>query len=124
MSTVTLLSYIIIYNLKSAVNTTPSWKDLHRYVIPQYAIRWKEMGIMLDLSLHELKIIELDRFSTMERCITMFMWWLERDLSASWGKLFAAIESPAVSSGIVPDKGEVKVIITLYIYSIVCIYSN
>ena len=35
--------------------------------------------------------------------------WLEIDTTASWKKLFAAIESPAVTSGQAVDKGDYTV---------------
>ena len=87
------------------VNTTPSLKDLHRLVTPQYAIHWREIGIQLDLAWETLEIIENDNhYKAKACCNAMFNKWLQVDTTASWRQLFTAIESPAVSCS-APDKG-------------------
>lgn len=56
------------------------------------------IGILLGLPSKSLRIIEADYPSNVKRCCNeMLEIWLEIDDTASWEKLFAAIESPAVS---------------------------
>ena len=67
-------------------------------VSPRYATEWREIGTVLGLPNEKLKIIEEDFPRNTKRCCNqMFQTWLETDTTASWEKLFAAIESPAVS---------------------------
>ena len=75
------------------VNTRPAEKDLQRYVTPKYATNWKEIGIQLNLSNGDLSIIEVDNpHSVKKQCNAMLFKWLEVDSSASWQKLFTAID--------------------------------
>ena len=69
----------------------PQWKDLHMYVIPRYAAKWRRTGALLGLSTGALDIIENDCRGKAESCCNaMFEKWLDIDHSASWGKLFDA----------------------------------
>lgn len=86
------------------VNTRPLLKDLCEHITPRYAIYWKEIGTLLDLSGKTLDIIELDHRKVRHCCNAMLENWLKIDPGASWRKLFTAIESPAVA-GHAPDKG-------------------
>ena len=86
------------------MNTTPLPKDLQRYFTPQYAAHWRVIGTQLGLSTGDLEIIELDDRKAVPCCNSMLKKWLEMDITASWGKLFDAVESPAVFCG-APDKG-------------------
>jgi len=62
------------------------------------------IGTQLDLPSGTLDIIECDNFyQTKDCCNAMLKKWLEMDITASWGKLFTVIESPAVSNA--SDKG-------------------
>ena len=88
------------------MNTTPSLKDLYELITPQYAAEWKVIGTLLGLPSGELKIIEVGWPTNVEWCCNqMLEKWLEEDTTASWGKLFTAIESAAVSCS-APDKGD------------------
>ena len=64
------------------------------------------IGTLLGLPSERLNIIEYDHMYRAEPCCNA-MWekWLQVDTNASWGKLFAVIESPAVS-GSAPDQGD------------------
>ena len=79
--------------------------DLYQHFTPQYAAWWKTIGILLNLSWDVLETIK-DRYgpSAIPCCNVMLEKWLKIDPSASWRKLFTAIESPAMA-GHVPDKG-------------------
>jgi len=63
------------------------------------------IGTLLGLPNGELKAIEAGYPTNVRWCCNqMLKKWLEIDTTASWGKLFTVIESPAVSSA--PDKGD------------------
>ena len=87
-----------------AVNTTPLLKDLYQHITPQYAADWEVIGTLLGLPSGELKAIEAGWPANVKWCCNqMLKKWLEMDTTASWGKLFTVIESPAVSE--LFDKG-------------------
>ena len=87
----------------------PKLKDLYQHVTPHYAADWKEIGIELGLPIGELRAIEAGYPTNVKWCCNqMLEKWLEMDSAASWGKLFTAIESPAVSSGKVFVTGNVN----------------
>ena len=93
--------------LYSLDNTIPLLKDLYQYITPRYAADWKVIGVLLDLPSGELKAIEAGYPTNVKWCCNqMLEKWLEVDTTASWRKLFAIIESPAVSSCSAPDKGD------------------
>ena len=76
------------------------------YFTPQYAADWKMIGILLGLPSATLDIIEHDNhYKAIECCNQMWIRWLQVDTTASWGKLFTVIDSPAVSCS-APDKGD------------------
>lgn len=79
------------------MNTTPLLKDLYEYITPQYAALWRVMGTLLGLPAGELKAIEAGYPTNIKWCCDkMLEKWLEVDPTASWKKLFVAIESPAM----------------------------
>ena len=83
---------------KSLVNTTPLLKDLYHHITPQYATQWRVIGTLLDLPSETLNIIEHDNhYQAIPCCNAMLSMWLQRDTTASWGKIFTVIESPGVS---------------------------
>ena len=99
--------------LCSLVNTTPLLKDLYKHITPQYAADWKVIGTLLDLSSGELKSIEAGNPTNVKWCCNQMLEnWLEKDTAASWGKLFAVIESPAVAS--TSDEGNCYTTLTLH----------
>ena len=82
------------------MTTTPKLKDLHRHITPQYAADWIEIGTQLGLPSGELKAIEAGYPTNVKWCCNkMLEKWVEEDPTASWGKLFDVIESPAVPNG-------------------------
>ena len=89
------------------MTTVPELKDLYQHVTPQYAVHWRVMGTLLGLCSGALDVIEHDNMYRTTRCCNdMLKKWLEMDPTASWRKLFAVIESLAVSSGENVDKGD------------------
>ena len=81
--------------------------DLYQHITPQYAADWKVIGTLLGLPSGELQAIEAGYPTNVKWCCNqMLKKGLEMDPTASWGKLFTIIESPAVSSGEAVDKGD------------------
>ena len=77
----------------------PKLKDLYEHVTPRCAAKWKVIGALLGIPSEALDIIENDNVCKAEPCCNaMLKKWLQIDTSASWEKLFTAIESPAVCS--------------------------
>ena len=96
----------------TTVNTKPLLKDLHNYIVPVYATRWRVIGTQLGLPNGRLDIIEYNHSNDVERCcISMLDEWLNIDTTASWGKMITVIESPAVST---PDRGDLSLYIVSY----------
>ena len=88
------------------VNTTPLLKDLYLHITPQYAADWEVIGILLDLPIGVLRTLKAGNPTDVKWCCNqMWMQWLQEDITATWGKLLAVIESPAVSCN-VPNKGD------------------
>ena len=97
---------VYVLHFSPIVNLTPSLKDLQQHITPRYAAHWKVIGTQLGLPSGALDIIEHDNVYRVKPCCNdMLKKWLETDLTASWGKLFHVIESPAVSCS-APDKGD------------------
>ena len=93
------------------VNNKPLRRDLYNYITPRYATQWKVIGTLLDLPSETLNIIERNHMFQVDLCCNAMLGkWLELDTSASWGKLFTVIESPAVTSKLdqstITDKGK------------------
>jgi len=80
-------------NLDSAAR--PQLKDLQNLVTPEYAGKWKAIGNSLSLSENSLDTIEHGNHHRAENCCNV-MWehWLDTDSSASWNKVFSAIDLP------------------------------
>ena len=87
------------------VNTRPLMKDLYQHITPRYAVKWRVIGTLLGAPSERLDIIEHDnRSKAVPCCNDMLSSWLQRDATASWGKLLTVIESPAAISGEISDK--------------------
>jgi len=98
---------LVFCNPSYTASSIPLLKDLYEFITPQYASDWKVIGILLGLPSGELKSIETGYPTNVKWCCNqMLEKWLEADPSASWEKLFKAIESPAVSSAQAPNKGD------------------
>ena len=81
------------------VKSVPLLKDLYTHITPFYAADWEIIGTLLGISSGELRTIEAGYPTNTKRCCNkMFEQWLEMDLTATWEKVFAAIDSPAICS--------------------------
>ena len=88
-----------VYLTFATVDSVPSLKSLYEQITPHYAPDWKVIGTLLGLPTTELKAIEEKNPTNFKWCCnTMLEKWLDVDKTASWGKISAAIESPAISS--------------------------
>lgn len=57
--------------------------------VKSYATKWRKIGLALGFITSELDIIEIDHPSNVEdRCMSMLKRWLEKDVNATWKKLF------------------------------------
>ena len=94
--------YQLLIRMRKRINiivtSIPKLMDLYQHITPQYAADWKVIGTLLGLPSGELKAIEAGYPTNVKWCCNqMLEKWLEMDPAASWGKIFTAIESPAVS---------------------------
>ena len=95
----------------------PTEVYLSRLFIEGYAIKWREIGLELNLTSAELDNIQVDYPRVKERCRTMLNVWLQRDAEASWGKLLNAIQNADIYR---PGTGiQTGTVQTLFIYIIV-----
>ena len=79
----------------------PTSRDLQRYVIPEYAHRWKDLGALLDLDQSELDIVFKDTPTDSKTCCReMLSIWLQKNTDASWDKLLLAIDKLPSQQGI------------------------
>ena len=68
-------------------------KDLIKYVSTKYAADWKRIGHFLEMETGTLRAIERNFPSNVNWCCDqMFERWLEMDTTASWAKVFDAID--------------------------------
>jgi len=82
------LAYVIFLELK------PTELYLNRFFIETYAIKWRNIGLELNVSSGALDIIEVDYPTDVKaRCRAMLKIWLQKNIEASWGKLLHAIEA-------------------------------
>ena len=87
-----------IYVLPSVATvgtSAPTLKELHRYVRPEVASQWYDLGV--ELLNHDqakrLEVIKCDNPGLSETCCTeMFKYWLQVDVDASWNKLLKALK--------------------------------
>ena len=101
------------------MTTKPLLKDLYQHITPQYAADWIVIGTLLGLPSGEVKAIEAGwPTNTKWCCNKMLEKWIETDPTASWGKLFTIIESPAVSSDEAVDKGTVHMCVCSTCYTL------
>ena len=74
-------------------NERPTLCDVYRYVVPNYAHKWRYLGALLHFNQAELNIIFSNfRNDSEECCRSLLSRWLEKTANASWNQLFAAID--------------------------------
>ena len=89
------------------VSRRPTRKQLQRYVSPPYAAHWREIGEKLGLPNGKLSEIRADNPKCKMAFNEMLAEWLNMDDTASWKKLFDALESSALLSR---DEGNLSIV--------------
>ena len=75
----------------SAEDTTPSERDLNRYVINKHSVDWREIGLELGLQGEQLNIIGID-FTQCAKCLQKTLEaWLNIGDGATWKALEVAV---------------------------------
>ena len=90
---------VYFYLVVPSINERPRIGDLQNYIIPNFATKWKEIGIGLGITQERINIIEEDNRNKCERqCIAMFSSWLEVEAdNVTWKKLLTILFSPSVN---------------------------
>ena len=71
----------------------PELRHVYKYVVPEYAHRWRYLGALLGFKQSELYIIFSNfRNDTEECCRSLLSRWMEKCENASWDHLFRAID--------------------------------
>ena len=72
----------------------PKHHELFEKIIPHFASLWKEIGVFLEISHEELRVIEKDDSGKCRECCNkMFCLWLDTTPTASWSMLAEAVGS-------------------------------
>jgi len=86
-------------------NKIPELSELYRYIVPQYAARWKDLGVALKIPTHHLNIIEVTGVNhpcyIQECCKAVLQKWMEITPKPTWNILQKAIAS-------LPQNGNTK----------------
>ena len=71
----------------------PELRDVYKYVVPEYAHEWRDLGVLLNFKQPELEIIFRDfRNDSRECCKRLLCRWLQKSSNATWHQLFLAID--------------------------------
>jgi len=78
-------------------NNCPILRDLHSYVVPSVADKWRDLGVqLLDPTLIEQRVLEViaaDHPHSVENCCKkMFEKWLTTRINPSWSQLIEALK--------------------------------
>ena len=102
MYVATYMFYQILSQCALLGNTTPKLSDLQKDIVPQYAARWRDLGIQLNIPIHTLDIIAADNVHHREHarscCRCMLNKWIETNTEATWNELHEAIANLPVLS--------------------------
>jgi len=91
----------------------PKLKHLCNYVVRKVAVKWKVLGIQLDVDKDTLDIIKRDNSHSCEDCCReMFEKWLETKAEPTWNKLIKALMTPACELESVANMIKQSVLIT------------
>ena len=84
-------TYIILYILG---HKRPQNRDVYKYVVPDYAYKWRYLGAQLGFKQPILNSIFEDFRNDSNRCCKELLdQWLEKNANASWDKLLLAIDN-------------------------------
>ena len=72
----------------------PELRDVYRYVVPEYASKWRCLGALLLFEQAELETIFSNfRHDAEECCRDLLSRWLKKTIDASWDQLLSAIDN-------------------------------
>ena len=72
----------------------PTLRDVYRYVVPQYAHKWRLLGAELCFDQAELDIIFSNfRNDSEECCRNLLSRWLNKNSDATWDQLLISIDN-------------------------------
>ena len=75
------------------MNSTPSIKDLSNLVTPDYAAKWKEIGLKLGVKKSNLDIIEHNYGRSAETCCNeMLGKWLDTSTNVAWKDVLESLK--------------------------------
>ena len=87
-----IIYYIMFIVHISIEYKRPELRDVYRYVVPEYAHKWRYLGALLNFKQAELDIIFSNfRNDAEECCRSLLSRWLEKNPVASWNVLLSAI---------------------------------
>ena len=73
----------------------PKESDLLRYIIPKFAAKWRDLGVLLEITNHHLDTIAVNNNSHpayIEQCCkSMLQKWMEISPDSTWDKLQKSI---------------------------------
>ena len=76
------------------VSRRPTLREVYRYVVPQHAHKWKQLGAQLCFNQAELDIIFSNFHNDSEECCRNLMSrWLNKNSEATWYQLLTAIDN-------------------------------
>ena len=86
--------------------STPLLRHIADLITPDYAAKWKIIGLLLHLSKSELAIIEHDYGHSAVRCCNqMWEFWLNKCTSAKWKDILNVLKHKSVTE---TEEGTVK----------------
>ena len=85
----------ILYSLSSGSRKSEV-SELHRYIVPKYAARWRDLGVQLKIPEHHLNTIATNNtnhpFYSEQCCKAMLQKWMEITPDPTWSILQMAID--------------------------------
>ena len=98
---VCIFIYVLSKDLYVCINLSsgkvkPEVSELHRHIVPEYAARWRDLGVQLNIPEHHLETIAVDNIhhpSYSEQCCkAVLRKWMQITVNATWDMLYSAID--------------------------------
>ena len=104
-----LTLHACVYAFILVLQSRPLLSELANLITPNYAAKWREMGLLLDLTKGKLDIIKQDYCHSAENCCNQ-MWgiWLDRCTTATWKDVLNVLDH---ENGMESEEGMVKKVI-------------
>ena len=89
-------NYICTYSFYLIGNKIVKVSELHRYIVPVYAARWRDLGVELNLPIHRLDIIAVNYINhpsySEQCCKAVLQKWMEITPNPTWNIIQKAID--------------------------------